>query len=178
MNTLKSIPVFTLALMLACSNTKSPENSNADSTSTSVDNEPAGGEAALTEYAKTLPLDKIKLPAGFTIDVFAEVENARSMALSPSGVLYVGNKDKDNVYAVKDTDGDFKADKKWVLASWPEHAQRCGIQRRRFIHCRGKQNFKDTRSRIQVGKSPSAYNCKRRLSERDPSWLEIYRIWS
>ena len=39
------------------------------------------------------------------------------MALSPSGVLYVGNKDKGNVYAVKDTDGDFKADKKWVLAS-------------------------------------------------------------
>ena len=28
MNTLKSILVFTLALMLACSNTKSPENSN------------------------------------------------------------------------------------------------------------------------------------------------------
>ena len=117
MNTLKSILVFTLALLLACSNTKRPENSNADSTSTSVDTEATGGEAALTEYAKTLPLDKIKLPAGFTIDVFAEVENARSMALSPSGVIYVGNKDKDKVYAVKDTDGDFKADKKWVLAT-------------------------------------------------------------
>jgi len=117
MNTLKSILLFTLALLLACSNTKRPENSDADSTSTSVDAEPAGGEAALTEYAKTLPLDKIKLPAGFTIEVFAEVENARSMALSPSGVIYVGNKDKDKVYAVKDTDGDFKADKKWVLAT-------------------------------------------------------------
>src|SRR5688572_5760937 len=117
MNTLKSILVFMLAVMLACSYTKRPENSNADSTSTSVDAEPTGGEAALTEYAKTLPLDKIKLPAGFTIDVFAEVENARSMALSPSGVVYVGNKDKGNVYAVKDTNGDFKADKKWVLAS-------------------------------------------------------------
>ena len=117
MNTLKSIPVFTLALMLACSNTNSPENSNKDSTSTAVVNEPEGGEPAITDYAKTLPLDKIKLPAGFTINVYAEVENARSMALSPSGVLYVGNKDKGNVYAVKDTDGDFKADKKWVLAS-------------------------------------------------------------
>src|SRR6187402_411810 len=117
MNTLKSIPLFMLALVLACSNTKRPENSNADSTSTSVDAEPTGGEAALTDYTKTLPLDKIKLPAGFTIDVYAEVENARSMALSPSGVLYIGNKDKDKVYAVKDTDGDFKADKKWVVAS-------------------------------------------------------------
>ncbi|HZB12292.1 MAG TPA: sorbosone dehydrogenase family protein [Chryseolinea sp.] len=122
MNTIKYFPAFMLALMLSCSNPNSPENSNADSTATadnnnSNNNEPAGGEAALTDYAKSLPLDKIKLPAGFTIDVYAEVENARSMALSPSGVVYVGNKDKDKVYAVKDTDGDFKADKKWVLAT-------------------------------------------------------------
>jgi glucose/arabinose dehydrogenase len=59
----------------------------------------------------------IKLPAGFTISVFAEVENARSMALSPAGVVYVGNRNEDKVYAVQDTDGDFVADKKWVLDS-------------------------------------------------------------
>lgn len=117
MNTIKYFPVFILALMLSCNNPNSPENSNNDSTSTVDNNEPAGGEAALTDYAKTLPLDKIKLPTGFSIDVYAEVENARSMALSPSGVVYVGNKDKDKVYAVKDTDGDFRADKKWVLAT-------------------------------------------------------------
>ncbi|MBX2962785.1 MAG: sorbosone dehydrogenase family protein [Cyclobacteriaceae bacterium] len=76
-----------------------------------------GSMAALTEYSKTLPLEKIKLPAGFKIDVFAEVDNARSMAMSPSGVLYVGNRNGDKVYAVKDSDGDFKADKKWVIAS-------------------------------------------------------------
>jgi glucose/arabinose dehydrogenase len=120
MNTLKSIPIFMLALVLACSNTNSSESAGSDSTSApsadTVANE-EGGEAALTAYAKTLPLDKIKLPSGFSIDVYAEVENARSMALSPSGVVYVGNKDKDKVYAVKDTDGDFKADKKWVLAT-------------------------------------------------------------
>ncbi|MBY0435768.1 MAG: sorbosone dehydrogenase family protein, partial [Cyclobacteriaceae bacterium] len=57
------------------------------------------------------------LPAGFTISVFAEVENARSMAISPSGTIFVGNRNEDKVYAVKDTDGDGKADKKWVLAS-------------------------------------------------------------
>jgi glucose/arabinose dehydrogenase len=39
------------------------------------------------------------------------------MALSPSGVLYVGNRNGDKVYAVKDTNGDFIADKKWVLDS-------------------------------------------------------------
>ncbi len=59
----------------------------------------------------------IKMPAGFNISVFAEVENARSLALSPTGVVYVGNRNEDKVYAVQDTDGDFVADKKWVLDS-------------------------------------------------------------
>src|SRR5690606_13050725 len=76
-----------------------------------------GSVVALTEYSKTLPLEKIKLPAGFKIEVFAEVDNARSMVMSPSGILYIGNRNGDKVYAVKDTDGDFKADKKWVIAS-------------------------------------------------------------
>ncbi len=63
------------------------------------------------------PLKKIKLPDGFKIEIYAEVENARSMALSPNGTLYVGNRDKGNVYAVLDTDGDFKADKIHTIAS-------------------------------------------------------------
>ena len=58
----------------------------------------------------------IKLPAGFSISIFAEVPDARSMALSPSGILFIGNKSEGNVYAVQDTNGDFKADKKWVVA--------------------------------------------------------------
>lgn len=72
---------------------------------------------ALTEYSGTLPLEKIKLPAGFKIEVYAEVDNARSLAMSPGGTLFVGNRNGDKVYAVKDTNGDFKADKKWTIAS-------------------------------------------------------------
>lgn len=108
-----------LAFGLGCSNTHSSENATSDSTAIvkASSDSTAGGEAAISDYTKTLPLDKIKLPAGFTIDVYAEVEDARSMAISPSGVIYVGNKDKDKVYAIKDTNGDFKADKRWVLAS-------------------------------------------------------------
>lgn len=75
-----------------------------------------GSSPALTDYAQSLPLNTIKLPPGFTIDVFAEVPDARSMAISPSGVIYVGNKDKGSVYAIKDTDGDNKADKRWEVA--------------------------------------------------------------
>lgn len=104
----KYIPVFALALAMTCGNSGETEKTGRTL---------AGGMPAITEYSKTLPLDKIKLPAGFSIEIYAEVDNARSMALSPSGVLYVGNRNEDKVYAVKDTDGDFKADKKWVIAS-------------------------------------------------------------
>ncbi len=66
----------------------------------------------------SLPLDKIKLPEGFKIEVYAsDVTNARSMALSPNGTLFVGTRDKGNVYALQDTDGDFVIDKKYVIAS-------------------------------------------------------------
>lgn len=72
---------------------------------------------ALTMASADLPLSSIKLPKGFSISIYAEVENARSMAISPSGTVFVGNRNEDKVYAIKDTNGDFKADKKWVIAS-------------------------------------------------------------
>jgi len=72
---------------------------------------------AITEASASLPLEKIKLPKGFSISVFAEVDNARSLAISPSGTIFVGNRDGDKVYAVKDVDGDGKADKKWTIVS-------------------------------------------------------------
>lgn len=71
---------------------------------------------AITEASASLPLSTIQLPAGFKIAVFAEVENARSMARSTNGTIFVGNKDEDKIYAVKDTDGDNIADKRWVIA--------------------------------------------------------------
>lgn len=68
-------------------------------------------------HANDLALDRLKMPEGFEISVFARVDDARSMAMSPSGTLFVGNrKNGDKVYALQDTDGDFKADKMWVLA--------------------------------------------------------------
>jgi glucose/arabinose dehydrogenase len=76
-----------------------------------------GSMAAITRASADLPLDKLKMPAGFSISVYAEVEGARSMVMSPSGTLFVGTQRAGNVYAVKDTDGDQLADKKWVIAS-------------------------------------------------------------
>lgn len=65
-----------------------------------------------------MQLETLKLPEGFKIDVFARVNNARSMALSPDGTLFVANRRKgDKVYALRDNDGDGKADERFVIAS-------------------------------------------------------------
>ena len=60
--------------------------------------------------------DKIKVPEGFRVNVYAEdVENARSICLSPTGTLFVGNRGGDKVLALKDLDGDGRAEKQYVL---------------------------------------------------------------
>lgn len=64
---------------------------------------------------KDLPLERIKLPSGFTISIYAEVPNARSMVMSDNGTLYVGNRSEDKVYAVQDTDGDMVGDKNYII---------------------------------------------------------------
>jgi glucose/arabinose dehydrogenase len=107
----KSVLLFGLLTIALCCNNSTKENKTIVSTS------PDNSFPAITEVSAALPLELIKLPKGFSISVYAEVEDARSMALSPSGTLFVGNRSEDKVYAVKDTDGDFKADKKWVIAS-------------------------------------------------------------
>lgn len=64
----------------------------------------------------SLPLDSLKLPPGFVIEIYADsIENARSMCMSPSGILYVGNRSGKNVFALKDTDGDNVIDQKFVI---------------------------------------------------------------
>src|SRR5258708_6094755 len=55
-----------------------------------------------TVSAQKLPLDKIKLPPGFSIGVFADnVPNARAMALGDQGTLFVGSMRAGKVYAIK-----------------------------------------------------------------------------
>jgi len=64
-----------------------------------------------------LPLELIQLPDGFKIEVYAQnIENARAMSLSPQGTLFVGSRSAGNVYAVVDTNKDFKADEVFVIA--------------------------------------------------------------
>ncbi|MBR9919889.1 MAG: sorbosone dehydrogenase family protein [Bacteroidetes bacterium] len=65
-----------------------------------------------------IPVDQIQLPAGFSIDVYAtDIVNARSMEWSPNGTLFVGTRGEGKVYALRDEDGDQKAEKVYTLAS-------------------------------------------------------------
>ncbi len=63
-----------------------------------------------------LPLERLNLPEGFKIEVYAEgIDEARSMAMGDDGTLFIGTRTANKVYAIQDLDGDFKADKTIVL---------------------------------------------------------------
>jgi glucose/arabinose dehydrogenase len=75
-------------------------------------------------------LDRISLPPGFTIEVYAEgLSNPRSMTLTPNGTLFVGSRsapasflrggaaDGGQVYAILDRDADHKADEVITVTS-------------------------------------------------------------
>lgn len=71
-----------------------------------------------TAHGQTLKLDKIKLPEGFRISVYAQkVNNARSLALGEQGTIFVGTRVKGGrVYAVRDENGDQVADRTYTIA--------------------------------------------------------------
>jgi len=72
--------------------------------------------AANAASARDLPLDKIKLPPGFKISLYADnVPGARSMALSPNGTLFVGTRGS-WVYALPNRSFGKHADEVIVLA--------------------------------------------------------------
>jgi len=67
--------------------------------------------------AGSLPLETISLPLGFTITVYADnVPNARGMTLGANGTVFIGSREKGNVYAVIDKDGDQRADQVLTIA--------------------------------------------------------------
>lgn len=57
--------------------------------------------ASSQAYARDpLDLDDIDLPRGFAIEVYANIPNARSLALGDHGVVFVSNRRESSVYAV------------------------------------------------------------------------------
>lgn len=73
--------------------------------------------AAVLPSSAAPPIDRIKLPPGFSISVFAEdVANARSLALGARGTVFVGTRTEGEVYALVDENGDGKADRRYSIA--------------------------------------------------------------
>ena len=63
-------------------------------------------------------LEQLILPAGFSIEIFAdEIKSARQMAESSKGIIYVGSKSGDSIYAILDKDNDNFAESKILVAS-------------------------------------------------------------
>lgn len=104
------LPIFASLLLLslfACSNEKS-----------AILTTPVGTKIRIDAAKSDVQLEKIQLLEGFSIEVWAaDVPNARSMALSESGIVFVGNRQEKNVYALVDENGDGKADSKYILAN-------------------------------------------------------------
>jgi glucose/arabinose dehydrogenase len=60
----------------------------------------------LAAAADKLPVDKLKVPKGFKVEVYASgMPNARSLALGDKGTVFVGSRLQDKVYAIVDKGG-------------------------------------------------------------------------
>jgi len=76
------------------------------------------GQSIASQNSHDNILNQLQLPVGFSISIYADnVPNARTLALSENGVLYIGTRKQGDVYAVKDSNGDGVADKRYVIAS-------------------------------------------------------------
>jgi glucose/arabinose dehydrogenase len=75
--------------------------------------------ASVAASARQAPsaVASLTLPPGFHAEVFADIQNPRTMALGAQGTIFVGSQRAGNVYAVVDRNGDHKADQVRTIAS-------------------------------------------------------------
>lgn len=69
----------------------------------------------ITAQSETLPLERVRLPPGFQIELLARVPNARQMALGDGNTLFVGTRNAGKVFALP-LDRNFDAGKRHVIA--------------------------------------------------------------
>ena len=65
--------------------------------------------------AQEVNLDQLRLPDGFSISVYADVENPRQLALGSNNTVFVGNL-RGRVYAIIDSNGDGAAEQVNTIA--------------------------------------------------------------
>ena len=119
---ISSLKNLTATLLLLCGLLPMGACNNNSSEKTTDEKAAANAEVKIVsqnddELFKKYNLDKIKLPVGFSIQVYAEVEKAREMCVSPGGTVYIGNDDNNDVVAITDENHDGKADKIYSVAT-------------------------------------------------------------
>ncbi len=102
-----TLAIFSFFIMIGSCNSKDNHSNQ-----TAANNNAQTNDALFNKYK----LDKIKLPDGFKISVYAEVPNARSLCVSPSGTVFVGTRN-DKVFAIPDKNNDGYADSVYQIAS-------------------------------------------------------------
>jgi glucose/arabinose dehydrogenase len=64
----------------------------------------------LAAAAEKIPLDQLKVPKGFNLELYASgMPNARSLALGSKGTVFVGSRLQDKVYAITNKNGKHEA---------------------------------------------------------------------
>ncbi|MFT4736115.1 MAG: glucose/arabinose dehydrogenase [Cyclobacteriaceae bacterium] len=108
MKKLRFLPLSLALILLSC---QSP-----NSTTEATESDEIQSSNDLTS-GKDLELDQLVMPEGFEIDIYGRVDNARQMVMGTEGTLFVSNRSGGSVYAVRDTDGDFKIDERYEIAA-------------------------------------------------------------
>ena len=126
-------------------------------------------------YSQNSSIDLIDIPPGFKINIFAfYVDGARSLELTQEGVLFVGSRGAGNVYALRDTDGDFVADSQYTIAS--------GLTQPNGVAYRDGSLYVAEINRVirfdkiigNLGSPPEYVVVNDSLARRSFAWLEIY----
>ena len=74
--------------------------------------------SCFSDSAIAINIDRIELPEGFSIAIYADnVANARQLARSENGTIFVGTRRAGKVYAVVDADKDNRAEKIHLIAN-------------------------------------------------------------
>ena len=107
---------FAAAWGLGCARAKAPPSGSVMSAASSdVPSALGAGQTAGVDHG--LELERISLPRGFRIAPYVTgVKNARSLALSPTGTLFVASRAAGSVHAIPNADGDARGDKVFTIA--------------------------------------------------------------
>ncbi len=123
-----------------------------------------------------IPVDKIKLPAGFKAEVWSHGHpGARTMVMGDKGTMFMGTRLIGRVYAITNKDG--KREVKTLLTGL-DPAERARLQGRRALRVRHQQGVPLRQHRGQARQSRPAGRADRQVRSpgHHPSQLEIRRV--